>query len=237
MPATATSQRSRDRKTAATSSLDARAPDAPPRSGTRRPIRVADTRGSTARIEEHLAPRHQLAQRTAHQHAERGPDAQPGERHPLPDREAVGRGRGRDDRAVVGEVHPLRETGDEARQHQGGQSPGQARGERRGRDQQDADDEDALPAEPVAQESRRDLHRHVAVEEHREQEAALGVAQAELGHDGLEQRGEGHAHDVVADPAEDQKRPDRVVGLPGHGGLPSDRQCRQVSDQREERVA
>ena len=223
------SHRSRSRKTAATSARDARAPSEPwpllPGIG----HEAADQGGGAERErhedEEDLPPRHQLSERAAHQDAQGRSDAQPREGHSLPERQTVGRRGGRDDRPVVGEVHPLGEARQQARQGQDRQRAGQARDQRRPGHQQDADDQDPLPPEPVAEESRRHLHGDVPVEEHREQEAALRVAQAELRHDGLEQRREGHADDVVADPAEDQEGPHGVIGLPGHPGTSDQARC------------
>ena len=132
---------------------DARAAAAPPGVGHEATDQGRGDEREHRDDEEDLPPRHELAERAAQQHPEGGADAQPRERHALPHREPVGRGRGRDDRPVVGEVHPLGEAGDEARQHEDGQRGRQARGEGRRRDQEDARDQHALPAEPVAQES------------------------------------------------------------------------------------
>ena len=221
IPAIPRSHRSRWRNTPATVPAGhvaaRRLPSGPGRVG----HEAADQSGREQRQgcqdEEHVPPRHELPEGPAHQDAERRPDPQPRERRSLPEREPVSRSRGRDDGPVVGEVHSLGEAGQKARQRQDGQRAGEPRDHRRPGHQQDPEDQHALPPEAVAEEPRRHLHRHVPVEEHREEKAALGVAQAELRHDGLEQRREGHAHDVVADPAEDQKRPHGVVGLPGHG--------------------
>jgi hypothetical protein len=219
IPAMPRSHRSRSRQAAATSARDGRSPNGSgpdlPGSGTKRLTRAAEQSGSTVRTRKTC--RHGMSSPSAPPAGT--PSAVP---TPSPEKDtpckAVRRRGGCDDGSIVSEVHPLGKAGQQARHGQNGQCAGQPRDQRRPGHQQDADDQDPFPPESVAEESRRHLHGDIPVEEYREQKAALRMIQAELRHDGVEQRREGHADDVVADPAEDQKRPHGVVGLPEHGG-------------------
>ena len=245
MPASPSNQRSPLRNTLAGPSSGAPGPAAAAAavgSGTNRAIRSAERTGSPA------------STRNTVRHGSTSPSAPPITRpralpRPSPEKEipwpnarrSAGAGRG-DDRPVVGEVQALGETGQEAGERQHEQGRRQAVEQGGPRDQEDAGDEHALAPEAAAEEAGGDLHRHVAVEEDREEEAGAGVREPELGHDRVQEGRERHPHHVVADPAEDEQRPDGMVGLPRHaageyGRRSPDRQAQSALPSDEEEVA